>query len=66
MNPKWYPGGLTQAVGPPTLVALVAQVAALRPDVVRALASWQEDLRYEAWARCQNLAGDSADFFRPK
>lgn len=30
-------------------------VAALRPDVVRALASWQEDLRYEAWARCQNL-----------
>ncbi|CAJ1382175.1 unnamed protein product [Effrenium voratum] len=27
---------------------------ALRPDVVRALASCQEDLRFSAWARCKN------------
>lgn len=28
-------------------------VAALRPDIVRAVASWQEDLRHSAWSRCR-------------
>eukprot|EP00439_Symbiodinium_sp_Y106_P028539 s6372_g3.t1 len=28
-------------------------VAALRADIVRAVASWQEDLRHSAWSRCR-------------